>query len=40
MMKVGTLLVAVLSVAAGVAAADTPLERGKYLVEGILTCGN
>jgi len=24
----------------GVAAADTPLERGKYLVEGILTCGN
>ena len=22
------------------ASADTPLERGKYLVEGILTCGN
>src|SRR2546425_1236379 len=40
MMKVGTLLVAVLSAAAGAAAAETPLERGKYLVEGILTCGN
>src|SRR2546426_8573288 len=26
--------------AAGAAAAETPLERGKYLVEGILTCGN
>ena len=36
----GTWLVAALSMAGGAAAAETPLERGKYLVEGILTCGN
>src|SRR2546430_14248002 len=39
MIRFGTWLVAALSTAA-VAAAETPLERGKYLVEGILTCGN
>jgi len=40
MTRFGRWLVAALSMAAGAAAADTPLERGKYLVEGILTCGN
>src|SRR2546430_10574990 len=40
MIRFGTWLVAALSMAAGVAAAETPLERGKYLGEGILTCGN
>jgi mono/diheme cytochrome c family protein len=40
MIRFGTWLIAALSMAAGAAAADTPLERGKYLVEGILTCGN
>jgi len=40
MIRFGTWLVAALGVAASGAAADTPLERGKYLVEGILTCGN
>src|SRR5205814_4713558 len=40
MIRFGTWLVAALSMAAAVAAAETPLERGKYLVEGILTCGN
>jgi mono/diheme cytochrome c family protein len=32
--------IAVLCLAAGSASAETPLERGKYLVEGIMTCGN
>jgi mono/diheme cytochrome c family protein len=27
-------------VTAGAASAQTPVERGKYLVEGVLTCGN
>jgi len=40
MIRFGTWLVAALGMAASGAAADTPLERGKYLVEGILTCGN
>src|SRR2546425_3662492 len=40
MIRFGTWLIAALSMAAGAAAADTPLDRGKYLVEGILTCGN
>ncbi len=40
MIRIGTWLVAALGMAAGAAAADTPLERGKYLVEGVLTCGN
>src|SRR5947208_4952575 len=35
MMKVGTLLVAVLSAASGPAAAETPLGRRKYLVEAL-----
>src|SRR5437016_14398830 len=40
MIRIGTWLVAALGMAAGAAAAGTPLERGKYLVEGVLTCGN
>jgi len=40
MKKLGEICIAVFCVAAGAAAAETPLERGKYLVEGILTCGN
>src|ERR1700694_6264906 len=40
MIRFGTLLAAALSLAPGAVAAETPLERGKYLVEGILTCGN
>ena len=32
--------IAALALAIAPAAAQTPLERGKYLVEGILTCGN
>jgi mono/diheme cytochrome c family protein len=39
-MKSGRLWIAALAVAAGTAAAQTPVERGRYLVEGILTCGN
>jgi mono/diheme cytochrome c family protein len=40
MVRVGSVLAVALSIAAGTVAAQTPLERGKYLVEGILTCGN
>ena len=36
----GRLWLAVLAVVATQAHAQAPLERGKYLVEGILTCGN
>lgn len=36
----GTLWLAVLAIAATDVHAQAPLERGKYLVEGILTCGN
>ena len=36
----GSLCIAALLVAATNVHAQTPLERGKYLVEGILTCGN
>lgn len=32
--------VAVLGVAAAAAAAQTPIERGRYLVNGVLACGN
>jgi mono/diheme cytochrome c family protein len=39
-MKYGKLVLAGLALAAGTAWAQSPLERGKYLVEGILTCGN
>jgi mono/diheme cytochrome c family protein len=39
-MKSGRLWIAALAVAAGTATAQTPVERGRYLVEGILTCGN
>ena len=34
------LWIAALALAIAPAAAQTPVERGKYLVEGILTCGN
>src|SRR5258708_7817644 len=40
MIRFGTWLVAALGMAAGAAAADTPLGRGKYLGGGILACGN
>lgn len=36
----GRVWIAVLAVAASAATAQTPVERGRYLVEGILTCGN
>ena len=36
----GKLWLAAVALAITPAAAQTPLERGKYLVEGILTCGN
>ena len=39
-MKSGRIWIAALAVAAGAATAQTPVERGRYLVEGILTCGN
>ena len=39
-MKYVKLVLAGLALAAGTAWAQSPLERGKYLVEGILTCGN
>ena len=39
-MKSGRWWIAALAVAAGTATAQTPVERGRYLVEGILTCGN
>jgi mono/diheme cytochrome c family protein len=39
-MKLGRVWIAALAVAAGTATAQTPVERGRYLVEGILTCGN
>jgi len=32
--------IAVLGLTAGMAGAQAPVERGRYLVEGILTCGN
>src|SRR5436305_11648414 len=35
-----TICLAALCIIAGSAAAQAPTERGKYLVEGILTCGN
>ena len=38
-MKHAKLIVAAVALAAN-ARAETPLERGQYLVEGILTCGN
>jgi len=39
-MKSGRVWIAALAVAASTATAQTPVERGRYLVEGILTCGN
>jgi mono/diheme cytochrome c family protein len=39
-MQQGKLWLAALAIAATNVGAQTPLERGKYLVEGILTCGN
>ena len=39
-MHLARLCVAALAFAAANGWAETPLERGKYLVEGILTCGN
>ena len=39
-MKSMRLWIAALALAASTATAQTPVERGRYLVEGILTCGN
>jgi mono/diheme cytochrome c family protein len=39
-MKTKGLWAAALALATVTAGAETPVERGKYLVEGILTCGN
>ena len=39
-MKTKGLWVAALALATVTPGAETPVERGKYLVEGILTCGN
>src|SRR6267143_2129076 len=39
-MQQGKLWLAALAIAATNVCAQAPLERGKYLVEGILTCGN
>src|SRR2546425_4221794 len=39
-MQRGMLWLAALAIAATNGYAQTPLERGKYLTEGILTCGN
>jgi len=39
MMRLATLSVAILMIS-GAARADTPLERGSYLVNTIMTCGN
>src|SRR3982750_3300905 len=39
-MNLKTLCLAALWIVAGSASAQAPLERGKSLVEGILTCGN
>src|SRR4051812_10060515 len=40
MKNLKTICLAALCIIAGSAAAQAPTERGKYLVEGILTCGN
>src|ERR671931_1176362 len=40
MKKFGTICIAMLCAAAGANAQQSQLERGRYLVEGILTCGN
>ena len=40
MKKLGTICIVVFCALTGLAVADSPLERGRYLVEGILTCGN
>jgi mono/diheme cytochrome c family protein len=39
-MKSGRWWIVALAVGASTATAQTPVERGRYLVEGILTCGN
>ena len=40
MLKHGAFWLAALLATASTVSAQTPVERGKYLVEGILTCGN
>jgi hypothetical protein len=40
MLKSGKFWFLVLLASAGTVSAQTPIERGKYLVEGILICGN
>ncbi len=38
--SIGTLMILACSIASSVAQAQGSIERGRYLVEGILTCGN
>lgn len=40
MIKAAKLWIAILTTVTSTAWAQTPVERGRYLVEGILTCGN
>src|SRR5436190_236463 len=39
-MRLGMVAAAAVCLAAGVASAQTPVERGRYLVESIVGCGN
>jgi mono/diheme cytochrome c family protein len=40
MIRAGLVALSVLAMAAGMARAETPAERGKYLVNTVMTCGN
>jgi mono/diheme cytochrome c family protein len=40
MIRIGLAALAALTMACGVALAETPVERGSYLVNSVLTCGN
>ncbi|MGH6770822.1 MAG: c-type cytochrome [Xanthobacteraceae bacterium] len=40
MMRLGMMAIAAMTATMSTAAAQSPVERGRYLVEGLLTCGN
>jgi len=40
MIRVGIVTLSVLAIAVGVVRAETPVERGSYLVNTVMTCGN
>jgi len=40
MMRLGLIAIAAAAVTVSAASAQTPIERGSYLVNGVLTCGN